>query len=186
MRYLGIKPFHHIILTHMKYSAVLSCLVFISGIAEAQVQVDKPLDLTGGDGHRMITNLEAPVSGTDAANKDYVDAAVAAGGGGGGNNPTMLSDESATTMHYFAALKYCHDLTEGGFDDWYLPGVLDISAYFEQSSVVPNDTNNKIWLRHDTSNYAVLAERTPAMYLGIFMQLTQSYSNDMNRVRCVR
>jgi len=35
------------------------------------------------DGDRVIRFLETPVEGTDAVNKDYVDAAVSAGGGGG-------------------------------------------------------------------------------------------------------
>jgi len=44
----------------------------------AQVQIDKPIELTGGAGERAMTNLEAPINDTDAVNKAYVDAEVVA------------------------------------------------------------------------------------------------------------
>jgi len=47
----------------------------------AQVETDQAIELTGADGTRAIRNLDAPVNGTDAVNKDYVDNAVAGSGG---------------------------------------------------------------------------------------------------------
>ncbi|MCC6599279.1 MAG: hypothetical protein IT223_01230, partial [Crocinitomicaceae bacterium] len=49
----------------------------------SQMEVDKSISLTGGAGNSTIGGLvDAPTLGTDATNKDYVDAAVSAGGGG--------------------------------------------------------------------------------------------------------
>ena len=59
----------------MKKSIVFLFILSIFSFATfAQVHVDKPINLNGGTGQRSITNLEAPVNGTDAVNKDYVDA----------------------------------------------------------------------------------------------------------------
>jgi len=57
----------------------------ISGSVFTQVEIDKSLQLTGGAGDRKITNLELPATGTDAANKDYVEEQIAANSGGSGH-----------------------------------------------------------------------------------------------------
>jgi hypothetical protein len=61
---------------------MLTLLLICTVCAYSQVDIDKPINLSGGVGERAITNLELPVNGTDAVNKDYVDNAVSAGGGG--------------------------------------------------------------------------------------------------------
>ena len=76
--------------------------------------------------NNVINNLASPVAGTDATNKDYVDAAVAAAWGGGsdvtpGSNVTAISDVSWTAMNRWAASSYCYALTEWGFSDWRVP-----------------------------------------------------------------
>jgi hypothetical protein len=61
---------------------VMSPILIPSFTLRAQVQIDKPLQMTGGSGQRAVTNLETPVNGTDAANKAYVDAQIASLSGG--------------------------------------------------------------------------------------------------------
>ncbi|MCC6601301.1 MAG: hypothetical protein IT223_11605 [Crocinitomicaceae bacterium] len=128
-------------------SILLSLLTVSATIyIHAQIQVDQSIQLTGGLGASAISGItDAPVLGTDAANKDYVDAAVAAGGG---SSPTMLSDESATTMTIGSAMYYCRDLVESTYSDWHLPNYEELtyvlSMYGPFSS--PASTNY-IWFR---------------------------------------
>ncbi|MCC6600543.1 MAG: hypothetical protein IT223_07690 [Crocinitomicaceae bacterium] len=111
----------------------LSVLVFLSFFsAIAQVEIDQPVLLTGSDGNRSMQNLEAPVNGTDAVNKDYVDNAVAASGGGS-SKPTAISNESSL-MSFGDAVQYCETLSEGGNDDWRLP-TLQEALYFTKTTV---------------------------------------------------
>jgi hypothetical protein len=126
------------------------CAVFaVAFTVSSQVEIDKPISLTGPDGSRSIINLEAPVAGTDAVNKDYVDSAVSAGGGGG--SPTMISAESATAMNYGAALRCCNALSEGGHSDWYLPNEKELFYVVSKGgvSVSTNTSANPIWFAGD-------------------------------------
>ncbi|MCC6599236.1 MAG: hypothetical protein IT223_01015 [Crocinitomicaceae bacterium] len=50
-----------------------SFVLFVAASVNAQIKIDKPLELTGGTGERRVTGLELPTNGTDAASKDYVD-----------------------------------------------------------------------------------------------------------------
>lgn len=59
----------------------LILVLMSNGIIRSQVEIDKAIQLTGGAGERRLSNLEAPVNNTDAANKEYVDNAVAGTGG---------------------------------------------------------------------------------------------------------
>jgi len=50
---------------------LLSLSLLTPAMFDAQVDVDKPINLSGSnDSDRAITNLAAPIDGTDAANKD--------------------------------------------------------------------------------------------------------------------
>jgi hypothetical protein len=126
--------------------SLVAGLLLLSGVVSAQVESDRAIELTGGTGQRVLRNLEAPVAGTDAANKDYVDNAVAASGGSGG--PTMLSNESSAAMSFGDAVRYCNALNEGGFSDWYLPSGFELFQVASKGGVtVANNTSaNYLWV----------------------------------------
>lgn len=156
--------------------------------ANAQIQVDRPIQLTGGNGERSVLNLEAPVNGTDAVNKDYVDTAVAATGGG---DPTMISDESATAVTFGAAIAYCRTLTYGGYSDWHMPTYHEVISVVSRGGVtVPNASSaNNFWFEGTTVGYS------GGDYYGIrYMRLSDGYIGGTYfgnvgttfRVRCVR
>lgn len=67
----------------MNFKTVMSSIGLMTIFnASAQVEINRPIQLTGESGDRKITNLEAPVDGTDAANKDYVDSQISNVAGG--------------------------------------------------------------------------------------------------------
>ncbi len=127
------------------YSITFMAVVAVSYLY-AQVQVDQPIELTGGAGQRSVQGLEAPVNGTDAVNKDYVDNAVSAGGGG---NPVAISAESALAMTFGDALRYCKALTEGGNSDWRLPDFDELTYALSQGglTVSSDASTNYVWFR---------------------------------------
>jgi len=134
---------------HTRYASFflvlgLCCLTIVT---EAQVETDQAIELTGSDGTRAVRNLEAPVNGTDAVNKDYVDNAVS--GSGGGLGLSMVSNESATAMNYGDALRYCNALTQGDFTDWRMPTWTEIQTLVSMGGVtVSNNTSdNYIWFQ---------------------------------------
>src|SRR5437762_1173448 len=69
----------------MKKISIYCVALLVSSAAYSQVHIDKAIDLSGSSASdRMITHLSAPVNGTDAVNKDYVDAQIATVAAGGG------------------------------------------------------------------------------------------------------
>jgi hypothetical protein len=67
----------------MKKAVVLSLLCFPIHAAFAQVEVDRPVTLTGAaDSDRAVKNLAMPEDDYDAANKKYVDDQITASSGG--------------------------------------------------------------------------------------------------------
>ncbi|MCC6599458.1 MAG: DUF1566 domain-containing protein [Crocinitomicaceae bacterium] len=154
----------------------------------AQVQVDKIISLEGTDGNRMLTNLEAPVAPTDATNKAYVDAAVAASGGG---SITEITDESASTMDFGAALRYCHDLNQGGHTDWKLPTLDQLTGALTDGAVtVPNNNSaNYIFFRGDLFLYGSGSNDLISQFRlsdGAYYYTSYFYNPQSARVRCVR
>lgn len=121
--------------------------LFLIGNLAGQVEINKPVHLTGASGERSIKFLEAPVEGADAVNKEYVDNAVSASGGGGSATPSMISGESADAMPYAAAVYYCSTLTEGGFENWRMPTEEEIQ-YF---SGIPDASVNYLWTKSRSS-----------------------------------
>jgi hypothetical protein len=128
-----------------------------------------------------ITNLVAPINSSDAANKGYVDNAIAALGGSG--MPTMVSSESASSMNMGNAMLFCDTLTEGGESDWRLPDIGELFKLSAGLAVIPNTrTANLLWtasFQDNVSNWGY--------YLGL--RLSDGYyviSNSNNYVRCVR
>jgi hypothetical protein len=163
------------------------CVVMMITVpAVAQVEIDQSIQLTGGSGQSAITGLvDAPVNGTDAVNKDYVDNAVAAGGGGL-NSPTMMSNVSPTTMTWFAALTYCGNLSEGGYTDWYLPGMREMAEFFKNNGVVPNNADGYLWLNFDDSNFIPSSNQAPIVYYGSGWAFASSSPSTLRPARCVR
>lgn len=113
----------------MNHKSLLSLSGFLTFLSvSAQVEINKPLQLTGGTGDRKITNLETPIDGTDAANKDYVDTAIANIGGGlfpqnclailtanpGSPDGTYTIDPDGSANEFQPFCVYCDMSTDGG------------------------------------------------------------------------
>jgi len=168
----------------MKNSLCALVLSTLSYFSVAQVQIDQSIELTGADGDRVMRNLEAPVNGTDAVNKNYVDGLVSASGP---SSFTMITDESATLMNFGSAIRHCRNLSEGGHSDWKLPTFKElIDVISRGGNNVSNDSsNNYFWLAEQAE-----AGTDPASFKRI--RLSDGYSpgsdvlNTTARVRCVR
>ncbi len=124
--------------------ALMICMITSSF---AQVQIDQSIQLTGGAGLSAINGIaDPPVNGTDAANKSYVDAAVAATGGG---SFTMVSDESSSAMSFGDAIRYCKNLSESTYSDWKLPTFQELVDVVSKggTSVSSDNSSNYIWFQ---------------------------------------
>lgn len=175
----------------MNRSLPLSCaaaLLFASSSLIAQLEVDRPIHMTGGAGDRYISNLEAPAAGTHAANKDYVDAVVSASGGDG--RPTMISNESATAMTFGAALRYCKQLNEGEHTDWYLPNEKELFYVLSKGGIpVSNDNStNNIWFAGDWVGFGGTSwdARTSFRLSDGAYNANSPFGSGTNYVRCIR
>jgi len=138
--------------------------------------------------NHKIVNLATCTQNLDAANKAYVDNAVAAGGGDG--LPKMISNESASAMSMGDALRYCNSLAEGGFNDWYLPSFRELLYVVSKGGVtVPNNNSaNVVWL----SDRPTASGSTAHNWLQAFRlsdgspQSASSGTSSSYYVRCVR
>lgn len=72
----------------------MSCS-FLPAMFQGQVQIDHPIQLTGAPGNRKVENLELPVAGSDAANKEYVDQQVSLIGGAASDMQYALSTSTS-------------------------------------------------------------------------------------------
>ena len=137
-----------------------------------------------------IENLATPVNPADAVTKDYVDNQiinVSGSGGGGCACPTMLSNESANTMNFGNAIRYCYTLNEGGFTDWHLPSLDELFKVCSTGGniVSNNNSSNFIWAAEKSQNNGY--NYNYAMYF----RLSDGYfyyraTGDSHLVRCVR
>ncbi|MCC6600012.1 MAG: hypothetical protein IT223_04980 [Crocinitomicaceae bacterium] len=167
----------------MKKSLLFAFFISFCYTFSGQIEVDKPIQLTGIDSQRSITNLEAPVNGTDAVNKNYVDNAVAALGGG--SEPTMISDESASTMNFGEAISYCKNLSYEGHSDWYI-GTQEqfVKVLSTGGTTVANDASANYFWTSSTPSYN-------SSYTRSLLRLSDGYyaqtsATNTQKTRCIR
>jgi hypothetical protein len=129
--------------------------------------------------NNKITNLIAPSASSDAVNKGYVDNLVAAQGGQG--IPTMISLESAQKMSLANAMMYCDTLTEGGFNDWYVPSLDNLFYAASGGTTLPDQrSNNDIWtVSYVSGGYTYFINLSTAA-------TSYSYPSTLVKCRCVR
>jgi len=136
---------------------------------------------------KKITNLALCTHNLDAANKEYVDNVVSAGGSSGAN-PKMLSNESSATMNFGDAMRYCRNLSEAGYNDWYLPSFDELTYIVSKGGATINNENS--------SNYLWLADRptTGGSSVWEYFQvirlsngtMTIAQGSGMYHARCIR
>lgn len=127
-----------------------------AGSLSAQVDINKPINLSGAaDSDRAITNLAPPVNGTDAVNKDYVDGLSGGGGSGhavgdlfGGGIIVGLWKEGGVEKGLIASLT---DLSAGVEWSANTTGLIGVSA---QSRTNGQSNTNAIVAQNSTPGYA--------------------------------
>ncbi len=133
-----------------------------------------------------IENLATPVNPADAVTKDYVDNQiinVSGSGGGACHCPTMITDEfNPTTLGN--AMRACANLVQGGFSDWYLPELKDLTFLlsYDAANIPNNSSTNYIW----TQTFPTSTSNSFAVFR--FNEGYISYLDGGNsyRYRCVR
>lgn len=137
--------------------------------------------------NNKIVNVEICTQNLDAANKEYVDNAVAAGGGSG--MPTMVSNESASTMTLGDALRYCNSLNESGYNDWYLPSFRELLYVVSKGgvTVTNNASSNNLWLADRPMASGSSAQNwLQGVRLSDGSTTTASSGTSLYNVRCIR
>jgi hypothetical protein len=135
-----------------------------------------------------IENLATPVNPADAVTKDYVDNQIInVSGSGGGAYPTQVSAESANSMNFGNAVRYCNALNENGHTDWYIPTLDELVHVISKGGVNVSNNNsaNIIW----TSTPAILGGYNSNYFIYYrFSNGQQDYYYFSNNgfVRCVR
>ena len=135
-----------------------------------------------------IENLATPVNPADAVTKDYVDNQIInVSGSGGGAYPTQVSAESANSMNFGNAVRYCNALNENGHTDWYIPTLDELIHVISKGGVNVSNNNsaNIIW----TSTPAIINGYNSNYFIYYrFSNGQQDYYYFSNNgfVRCVR
>lgn len=73
----------------MRYSLFAFVLFICAGSLKAQIQIDKAVELTGSGSNAKVSGLQDVSSNNDAANKIYVDTAIANRAGSSTLNPAL-------------------------------------------------------------------------------------------------
>jgi hypothetical protein len=98
------------------------------------------LDLGPSTDDELTAAMVTTLTGGGTADALHSHAAQAATGAA-----TIMSAESTTTMNFGDAVRYCRDLTEGGFSDWSLPSMDELWTVYE-TAVVSNDlSSTDVW-----------------------------------------
>jgi hypothetical protein len=135
-----------------------------------------------------IENLATPVNPADAVTKDYVDNQIInVSGSGGGAYPTQVSAESANSMNFGNAVRYCNALNENGHTDWYIPTLDELIHVISKGGVNVSNNNsaNIIW----TSTPAIINGYNGNYFIYYRFSNGQQdyyYFNNNGFVRCVR
>jgi hypothetical protein len=91
--------------------------------------------------------------------------------------PKDLNDEYTWQL----AVDACNNLTAFGYDDWFLPDKIELSALFENKVEIGGFENTFYWSRTSSDNDYSKAFATGFSYYNDFYDKTNN-----NKVRCVR
>lgn len=82
----------------MKRVLLVQAATMMAFASMAQIQIDKPVQLTGSGSDGKVTGIQQVTNPTDAASKAYVDAQIAGVSGGSNMNYTFTCNKSAQNI----------------------------------------------------------------------------------------
>lgn len=146
--------------------------------------VNQSLNLAGN----KIINLATCTDDNDAANKAYVDAAVAGGGGGGNNVGANISEFTVTkssSITFVNCITTCRNATDNGHNDWRVPSMDEHWWATHSGLITPPDgwIDASYWtteMGHSTGSVLTVKEVTP------FQQIDLNATVGTGSCRCVR
>ena len=106
-------------------------------------------------------------------------------GGGSSNYPAMISSVSSEPFSFGEIFVYCNDLEEGGYDDWFVPNIDQLTYAISGGCEFPDERTNKhIWSRQPSNS------SSGDMYY-VFesdggINATNASTNIQKHCRCVR
>jgi hypothetical protein len=102
----------------------------------------------------------------------------------------MITDESASAMNFGNAIRYCHDLSSGGFTDWRMPSHDELMSTLSNGAIsVPNPSSaNPVFFRDlvFSGSTASLIVKQFRLSDGTYPTIDYYYNSQSARVRCVR